>query len=80
MKPDGQSYSIESRALHPGTKYTHYIKFKLLDPCKSNLIFTFGEAMKWFSLPGGAVQIKSNVNFILLKEGLDIKLLEIKKL
>ena len=80
MKPDGQSYSFESRALHPGTKYTHYIKFKLLDPCKSNLIFTFGEAMKWFSLPGGAVQIKSNVNFILLKEGLDIKLLEIKKL
>jgi len=80
MDANGQSYSFESRALHPGKKYRFYYKFKVLDPCSSNLIFTFGEAIRWFGQTGGAIQIKSNINLKLLKDNVDIKILDFKKL
>lgn len=76
MDKNGKSYSFESRALSQKKKYPYYFKFQLLDPCNSNLIFTFGEVISWFKQSGGAVQIKSNVNFKNLIEGIHYVILE----
>ena len=80
MDPNGKAYSFESRSLHPDKTYKYYYKFKLTNPCNSNLLFTFGEAIRWFGQTGGAIQIKSNVNFKVLKSGIDIQILDFKKL
>lgn len=50
--------------------YYFILKFK-----NDKLSFEYGEAIPWFGKNGGATQIKSNINFTQLKEGVDYEVI-----
>ena len=73
-------FTYDSRALKGSfRKDLRYVKFKFKDSFSSNITFEYGEAVPWFNVPGYADQVKSNVNFSNLKEGIDYEILEILK-